>query len=95
MEGIKDTVLNVIKTLDAKRGGEAGPGPEDVLKKVLTKKELGHIKVNYFKKGTLGVNVDSSAWSYQFNLHKEGLLSRIKTYTSAIKDIKFRIGDVK
>jgi len=95
MERIQDTVLNVIQGLEAKRQGLPNDGPETILKKVLTKKELGHIKVNYFKKGTLGVNVDSSAWSYQFNLHKEGLLSRIKTYTSAIKDIKFRIGDVK
>jgi len=95
MEGIKDTVLNVIKTLDAKRGGEAGPGPEDVLKKVLTKKELGHIKINYFKKGVVYVNVDSSSWLYQMNLHKEALLSRVKKDSSAVKDIRFSIGDIK
>ncbi|MFH1198555.1 MAG: hypothetical protein V1650_00085 [Candidatus Omnitrophota bacterium] len=95
MEGIKDTVLSVIQGLEAKRQGFPNDAPETILKKVLTKKELGHIKVNYFKKGLLGLNVDSSAWLYQFNLHKEGLLSRIKTHTSVIKDIKFRIGDVK
>lgn len=95
MEGIKDTVFSVIKALDDKRRGQAGLGPEEILKKVLTKKELGHIKVNYFKKGVVYVNVDSSSWLYQMNLHKERVLAKVKKDSAGIKDIRFRLGELK
>ncbi len=95
MEGIKDTILSVIGGLEKKRQGLDGDGPEEILKKVLTKKELGHIKVNYFNKGLLYVNVDSSSWFYQLGLRKEAILSQIKKESKIVKDIRFRIGEVK
>ena len=95
MEVIKDTVMSVMERLAAKKTGIAADDPHELLKKVLTKKELGHIKFNYFKKGVLNVNVDSSSWLYNFNLHKEGLLDKLSKYSSGIKEIRFRIGEVK
>ena len=95
MEQIKDTIASVIGNLVAKKQGEVGGGPEGLLKKALTKKELGHIKFNYFKKGVININVDSSSWLYSLNLKKEELLEKLGKESSKIKDIRFRIGEVK
>ncbi len=72
--------------------------PRDVersLKKILTKKEIGHIKFNYFKKGILNIIVDSSSWLYQLSLEKDGLLAKLRKNLKNIKDIRFRLGEVK
>lgn len=94
MEQIKDTILELMQKWDAKKDQLYGGNPEEVLKKILTKKELGHIKVNYFRKGVLGVNVDSSTWHYSLSLRKEELLEKIKKELGAVKDIRFRIGEI-
>ncbi len=60
MDAIKNTVMNVMESLVFKKIGEPGDGPEGWLKKALTKRQLEHIKVNYFKKGVLGIIVNSS-----------------------------------
>jgi hypothetical protein len=95
MEAIKDTVTSVMQGLQAKKTRTRGDEPGALLKKVLTKKELGHIKFNYFKKGILSLCVDSSSWLYNLNLKKEDLLFELNKKSSAIKDIRFRIGEIK
>ena len=95
MEAIRETVKNVIQGLVVKKGKTDVAYPEQVLKKILTKKEMGHIKFNYFKKGVLSINVDSSAWLYKLTLQKQDLLSRLKKKTELVKDIHFRIGDIR
>lgn len=94
VEAIKDTVFSVMQGLAEKKTGSADDDPALWLKKVLTKKELGHIKFNYFKKGVLNLNVDSSSWLYNFNLQKEQLLDKLSKHSKGIKDIRFRIGEV-
>ena len=69
MEAIKDTVASVLKKLSAKKSETQDGDPEEWLKKVLTKKELEHIKFKYFKKGLLGVSVDSSSWLYKLSYY--------------------------
>ncbi|MDD5166404.1 MAG: DciA family protein [Candidatus Omnitrophica bacterium] len=95
MEAIKDTIQNVIESLASKQLDVAKNDPQTGLKKLLTKKELEHIKCNYFKKGTLSVNVDSSAWLYSLMLKKEELLVALKKRFNTLKDISFRVGDIK
>jgi len=95
MEAIKDTVKSVMQGLKQKKTLKAEDDAEQLLKKVLTKKQLGHIKFNYFKKGTINVNVDSSSWLYSLNLEKEELLEKLGKYSSKVKDIRFRIGEIK
>lgn len=95
MERIRDTIESVFKEIVAKKGADSSPGPESWLKKVLTKKELGHIKLHYFRKGILGLSVDSSVWMYSLNLKKESLLKKFKECSSDIKEIRFSIGDIK
>lgn len=92
METIKDTVKIVMHTLKAGKGACARLKIEDALKKTLTKKEIGHIKFNYFKRGILNITVDSSSWLYQLSLSKDDLLARLRKKLKDIKDIRLRLG---
>ena len=95
MDGIKDIVYGVMEDWAAKKEGAQTDSPQVWLKKVLTKRELAHIKFNYFRKGTLGVWVDSSGWLYLLNLKKTKLLEGLCQTSGRVKDIRFKIGDIK
>ncbi len=93
MELIKDT----IKAVFAKIGQKHPLGDEDPfgwLKKTLTKRELRHIKIDYFRGGILGISVDSSSWLYYFNLNKKTLLDKILKHTDRLKEIHFYLGEI-
>ena len=94
MEAIRDTIKNLMQAWDAKLGQPPKDNPEVILKKVLAKKEREHVKLNYFKKGILGVSVDSSTWLYYMSLQKEDLLAKLGKKSSAIKDIRFSLGEI-
>lgn len=79
--------------LDVKKKASCEAGPQQWLKKTLTKKELQHIKVKYFSKGVLGLSVDSSSWLYILSLRKEELLESLKKESSELKNISLRIGE--
>jgi len=92
MEPIKGTIQNLLEEWH-KRAEKQGD-PEQWLKKILTKKELAHIKFNYFKKGVLGLSVDSSSLLYSLSLKKEELIGKLKQEERGVKDIRLRIGVV-
>ncbi|MFH1191713.1 MAG: DciA family protein [Candidatus Omnitrophota bacterium] len=94
MELLKNTLEEVMRQLGAKKSVFLETGPQQWLKKVLTKKELGHIRVKYFHKGILGLSVDSSAWLYILSLKKEELLAALKKENPELKNINFRIGEI-
>jgi len=94
MELLKNTVDNLMHQLGAKKTAFQDTGPQQWLKKALTKRELGHIRVKYFNKGILGLSVDSSAWLYILSLKKEELLKALKKENPELKNINFRIGEV-
>lgn len=94
MDPLKNTLDALMQGLAEKKTAFSGAGPEEWLKKALTKKELGHIKVKYFSKGILGLCVDSSAWLYVLSLKKEELLEKLKKENSGIKNINLRIGEI-
>lgn len=95
MEQIKDTVEQFLKSLKAKNEKNAKDDPERALKKILSRKELKHMQFNYFKKGVLGIKVDSSTWLYYLNLQKQQLLRDISRESPIIKDIRFRLGVIE
>ncbi|MDD5196461.1 MAG: DciA family protein [Candidatus Omnitrophota bacterium] len=95
MEKIKDTLQSVMQDLVRKKGGVLGEDPESWLRKVLTKRELGHIKLQYFRKGILGILVDSSVWLYSLNLKKEDLLRKLKKCSGQIREIRLTIGEIR
>ncbi len=94
MEAIKNTIDVVMQALKVGKAVSAEVKIEDALKKTLTKKELKHIKLNYFKKGILGIRVDSSSWLYQLSLEKESLLNGLRKDLTEIKDIRFSMGEI-
>jgi hypothetical protein len=94
MELLKNTLEVVMRQLGDKKSVFQDAGPQQWLKKALTKKELGHIRVKYFSKGILGLNVDSSAWLYVLSLKKEELVKELKKDNPALKNINFRIGEI-
>jgi len=94
MELLKNTIDEVMRSLELKKNDSSGADPQEWLKKALTKKELGHIKVKYFNKGILGLSVDSSAWLYLLSLKKEELLKKLKKESPGLKNINLRIGEL-
>ena len=94
MEPLKNTLAALMQSLARKKAGCLGAGPEQWLKKALTKKELQHIKVKYFSKGVLGLSVESSAWLYILSLKKEELLKTLQTEAPLVKNINFSIGEI-
>lgn len=93
METIKSTIEQFMKSLQVKSEKSSKDNPEELLKKVLTKKEFEHIKFNYFQKGILGLKVDSSVWLYYLNLQKQELLTRLNKEKSLVKEIHLRLGE--
>jgi len=94
MELLKNTLSGLMRQLSEKKTVFQEAGPQQWLKKVLTKRELQHIRVKYFNKGILGLNVDSSAWLYMLSMKKEELLKTLKKENPELKNINFRIGEV-
>jgi len=94
VEHLKNTIVKVMEGLSAKNNPGLDADPEAWLKKTLTKKELGHIKVKYFTKGILGLSVDSSVWLYALSLKKEDMIVKLKKYCPGLKNVILRIGEV-
>ncbi|HNW38824.1 MAG TPA: DciA family protein [Candidatus Omnitrophota bacterium] len=94
MELLKNTLDELMRQLDDKKAVFQEAGPQQWLKKALTKKELGHIRIKYFSKGILGLTVDSSAWLYILSLKKDTLLETLKKENPELKNIHFRIGEI-
>lgn len=95
MEEIKDTIKTVIEILELRRRKSPKNDLETLLKRAFSKKEQGHIKLNYLKRGILNINVDSSVWLYHLNLQKDALLTKLRRGASAIKDIRFKLGETR
>ena len=95
MERIRETLEGVMRSLEAKKKGAPGQDPEANLKKLLTKKERGHIKFDYFNKGVVNINVDSSSWLFHLNLRREKLAEQLHKKVPAAKGIRFRLGVIK
>lgn len=95
MEGIRGAVKEVMRRLETKKKTSPTTSPQFLLEQALSRKELKHIQLKYFKKGVLSINVDSSSWLYQLNLKKADLLARLEKKAVDIRDIRFRLGAIK
>ncbi|HTY45221.1 MAG TPA: DciA family protein [Patescibacteria group bacterium] len=96
VEKIKDTVQQVMHQWEARQRAQPAIDPQALLEKIVAKRELPHVGVAYFRNGILGIKVDSSARLYNLNMQKEQLLTRLRAYAkTAVKDIRFSIGEIK
>ncbi len=94
MEEIKDTISALMRQWQSKESRLKHENPQEWLKKILTKKELKHIKVDYFHQGVLGLSVDSSVWLYTLGIKKRELLDKLKNESPQIREIVLRIGEM-
>lgn len=94
-EPIKNTVMDVMEVLAGKKPAFSQGAPQEWLKKVLTKRQMEHIKLNNFKKGVLYIHTDSSSWLYSLSLQKQELLERLSKLSGSVKDIRFQLGGIK
>jgi len=94
MEAIKDTIQQVIARMQTRQQEKEGNDPGEHLKKLLTKKELEHIRVTALKNGILYVNVDSSVWLYRLSIRTDAFLETLNKLPQKIKSIRFRVGDI-
>jgi hypothetical protein len=92
VDAIKDIVTGLMQGLRDKK--PAQDDPEAVLKKILSKKDLGHVKFRYLRRGILGIAVDSSTRLYQMNLQKPHLLAKLGKKSPGIKDIRLYLGEI-
>jgi len=95
MEPLGNTLREVMGKLKAQRKLAPRHDPERLLKKILSRQELRHAKMNYLKKGVLNIKVDSSSWLYHLSLQKEELLRKLRSHTQTIQDIRFHLGEMK
>lgn len=95
MEAIKSLIKGVLQKLETRQKESGHENPEVLLKKFLTKRDLAHIKFNYFKRGVLSIKVDSSVRLYSLSLQKERLLTKLNKGLPAVKDIRFVLGEVR
>jgi hypothetical protein len=94
MDNIKSIIGNVIKDLSNRQSKESDK-LERVLKSILTKEEIEHIKILGEKDGKVNINIDSPAWNYQFRTKKRYILERIKDEMPRVKELQFRVGKIK
>ena len=92
MQRIKYAIKDFLGELQKKRHASYKNNPERLLKSALTKKELGHARFSYFKKGILGIEVDSSSRLYLLTLRKEAMLEKLRKRSDKVRDIRFRLG---
>lgn len=93
MENIKETIKRVMQKLQGGQGLSREEEIEKEISRVLTKKEIRHIRINYFKNGVLNIAVDSSSWLYHLNLKRAQILSGISKKVVGVKDVRFRLGE--
>lgn len=91
MDEIKDIVNTVVGKISSKRAADQ-KDIVSVWENILKKKERTHAKISGLKDGQLMVDIDSSAWLFQFNIKKKKLLEEIQKEIPEVQKIYFRIG---
>jgi len=95
VEHLGDVLKNVISDIGKKK--RFSEELKEAWEKAAGKKAAGHTRAVSLRKGRLAINVDDSGWLYDLTLKKKELLKKIeeKLKNKNIKEIRFRIGDVK
>lgn len=93
---LKQLLKKAIKTLRAKNRLTQ----EEIIKvwnDVIGAKAAAHTRPVSFRKTTLAVNMDDSGWLYELTIQKKEILKKLegKFPGKKVKDIRFRIGEIK
>lgn len=93
---LRDILKNVISDIENKERSE-GDIPE-TWRKIVGSKAAGHTKPEFLKGKRLVVKVSDSSWLYKLTLEKKSLLEKLNKALGSrkkIKELQFRIGDIK
>lgn len=97
MEQIKNILPAVLADLKSKKA-KAADSIQEIWRKNVEKKQFKHARALSLRAGKLKVLVDSSGWLYQFNLDRQKILAKLNRspkLTKEIKEIVFRLGELK
>ncbi|MDD4909192.1 MAG: DciA family protein [Candidatus Omnitrophica bacterium] len=98
MQQIKDTVKKIVGEIGSRRSGNECVAR--AFEKAFSRPEKKHLRFIGCKNKICVVNVDTSGWLYHLSLKKERVRKLIneelggKGGSSAVDDIRFRIGEV-
>jgi predicted nucleic acid-binding Zn ribbon protein len=90
----------VLKNIISGLGGKGRMTEEEMAaawRKAAGRKAAARTKVVSFRKSVLTVNADDSSWLYELTMKKREILKKLggKLAGKKLKDIRFRIGEVK
>ena len=96
----KSPLGDIIKSVIGKMGGKDKVGEEEIVgawREAVGEAASKHSRPASLKKGSISVNVDGSAWLYELTLKKKEILEKLeeKIKGKKIKEIRFRIGEIK
>jgi len=105
MQQKASSIKNILEAVVSKMSGEKKDKAEQlrIAWEAVVTKEMGrHSKVANFKSKRLIVNVDSSAWMYEINLHKQQIKTDLNKNLAgrnindeAVKEIILRVGEIR
>lgn len=90
----------LVKKVIKKLGGKGHLGEEEIINAwafVVGRKAARHTKPVSFRKSVLLINVNESSWLYELTIRKKEILKGLAARLEGkkLKDIRFRIGEVK
>jgi len=100
MDGAGHPLEKLLKDVLKKLGGKR-PGEEEIAgawARAAGETAAQHTRPVSFQKAVLIVNVDASTWLYELTTRKREILARLAgelTGRKRVKDIRFRIGDIR
>ncbi|MFA6141993.1 MAG: DUF721 domain-containing protein [Candidatus Omnitrophota bacterium] len=94
------TIEEIVKNVIKKMSGGSRPGKEEIEKmwgEAAGEAATKHSRPVSLKRSVLVVNVDGSSWLYELTTKKRDIIKKLGLGSPgrSIKDIRFRIGEVK
>ncbi|MFH0877055.1 MAG: DciA family protein [Candidatus Omnitrophota bacterium] len=94
MENVKDVLKDVLHDLLKKQKNLNADKVQAAWGKIVGPKANRHTKIVHITKDKIWIHVDSSAWLYEMNLHKERIRKELRGALE-IQEVVFRLGSVK
>jgi predicted nucleic acid-binding Zn ribbon protein len=94
MEEIKSVLKGVLEDLTRKRKSVDLEKALRIWEKTVGPKASAHTKIVHLTKDRIHVNVDNSAWLFELNLKKEGIIKALQK-SLKIQDVKLSLGDIR
>jgi hypothetical protein len=95
MEPIREALRQVLEDLTHKKSCGGRVAVHERFSAILTENERPHAQAVYYRKGILGVTVESPHWLYYFSMRKKKLIEAMTAHVSDIGDMRFTVGKLQ